>query len=355
MKINQLPSGNYNARVRINGEIRSFTASSPRKVERLVDAAKQAQTRRELVGITMDDAVKRYIDSRRHTISPSTISSYDKWYRERFQTLHSIPISLVTNQILQEAIDQECSLTTYTGRPIAPKTVINAFGLYRSAILWLRPDFRVDVVLPRTVKTYKDLPSPGDVISAVRGTDIELPVLLAMWMSLTESEIRGIKVSSIRGGVLYVEEAVVQIDGMPVHKQAAKAFDRNRKNRIPDYIMKLIEQTDAWKTGEGYIETRTGNALYKRFQRVLEKAGIKPMRFHELRHLFASIGLQLGIPEKYLMEKGGWSTPHVMRSVYQHTFTSEMDRMTEMLDSYFQGLLKMQSACNTCVTNDSQT
>jgi len=359
MKINQLPSGNYNTRVRINGEIRSFTAPSPRKVERLVDAAKQAQTRRELVGITMDDAVKRYIDSRRHTISPSTIASYDKWYRERFLALHSIPVSLITNQVLQEAIDQECSITTYTGRPIAPKTVINAFGLYRSAILWMRPDFRVDVVLPRIVKTYKDLPSPGDVISAVRGTDIELPVLLAMWMSLTESEIRGIKISSIRDGVLYIEEAVVQIDGMPVRKQAAKAFDRNRKNRIPDYVMKLIEQTDAWKAGEGYIETRTGNALYKRFQRVLEKAGIKPMRFHELRHLFASIGLQLGIPEKYLMEKGGWSTPHVMRSVYQHTFTSEMDHVTNQIDNYFQTLInqgqKMPSACNTCVTNDSQT
>ena len=177
------------------------------------------------------------------------------------------------------------------------------------------------------------------MIAAIKGKDIELPALLAMWMSLTVSAIRGIKVSSIRDGVLYIEESIVQINGLPVSKAAAKAYDRNRKNRIPPYIMKLIEKTAAWKKGEGYIETRSGQAIHDRFRRVMKEAGIEGITFHDLRHEFASVGVRLQIPEKLLMEKGGWSTPHIMKSVYQHTFTSDMDESTNKIDAYFQQLV----------------
>lgn len=339
MKIVQTASGKYNTHIRLGPTTKSITAKSERECERKVRQALLEYERKTHTGITVSEAVKQYIDSRRNIVSVSTLASYEKWARDRFVSIHEIPVDLMDEKILQQAVDQECSIKTYKGKPISSKTVINAYGLYRSAIAWVRP-FQANIKLPRLVKTYKDLPSPQEIVQAVKGTDIELPVLLAMWMSLTESEIRGIKVSSIRDGVLYIEEAVVQIDGKPVHKQAAKAFDRNRKNRIPSYIMKLIEKTEAWKAGEGYIETRTGNALYKRFQRVLDDAGVKPMRFHELRHEFASIGLALNIPEKMLMEKGGWSTPHIMRSVYQHTFSSEMDLATDKIDSYFNSLVK---------------
>ena len=340
MTIHQLPSGNYNARVRINGKIRSFTADSEDEVKWLVREAKNAQNRKETAGITVQEAVRNFINSRRNIVSPTTAASYEKWARDRFKCLRPIPVGKITEQILQDAVNNECGLTTYKGKPIAPKTVINAYGLYHSAITRARADdFRPDITLPKLVKTYKQLPAPSEIMQAVRGTDIELPVLLAMWMSLTASEIRGIKVSSIRDGVLYIEESIVTVDGKSVSKQAAKEYDRNRKNRIPKHIMELIEKTPAWKAGEGYIEPRTGNALYKRFNRVLSEAKLPAMRFHELRHEFASVALMLGIPQKYIMEKGGWQTPHVLESVYQHTFTSEMDIVTDKIDQYFEQFL----------------
>lgn len=340
MKINQLPSGSYNARVRINGKIRSFTASSEEEVYWAVKEAKMLKNRKESVGISVAEAVQNFINSRRNIVSPTTTASYEKWARDRFKCLHQIPVGNITQQILQDAVNNECGLTTYKGKPISPKTVINAYGLYHSAITRARTDnFHPNVTLPKLVKTYKQLPSPADIMKTVHGTDIELPVLLAMWMSLTESEIRGIKVSSIRDGVLYIEESIVTVDGKSVSKSAAKEYDRNRKNKIPAYIMGLIEQTDAWKNGSGYIEPRTGNALYKRFNRVLEDAGLPHMPFHQLRHEFASVALLLNIPQKYIMEKGGWKTNRILESVYQHTFSSEMDIATNKIDDYFSKLL----------------
>lgn len=49
--------------------------------------------------------------------------------------------------------------------------------------------------------------------------------------------------------------------------------------------------------------------------------------------------LALGIPDKYAMERGGWSSPHVMKSVYQHTFSAERKAADDKIDEYFYGLL----------------
>ena len=63
------------------------------------------------------------------------------------------------------------------------------------------------------------------------------------------------------------------------------------------------------------------------------------MTFHDLRHLNASIMLMLGVPDKYAMERGGWSTDSVLKSVYQQTFSSERKKIDSMIDSYFNSII----------------
>ena len=63
---------------------------------------------------------------------------------------------------------------------------------------------------------------------------------------------------------------------------------------------------------------------------------VEHMTFHDLRHLNASTMLALGIPDKYAMERGGWSSPNIMKSVYQHTFSSERDNVDKLIDDFFQ-------------------
>lgn len=58
-----------------------------------------------------------------------------------------------------------------------------------------------------------------------------------------------------------------------------------------------------------------------------------------LRHLNASVMLLLGIPDKYAMERGGWSTPSVLKSVYQHTFSDERKLVDKRIDDYFNSLI----------------
>ena len=192
--------------------------------------------------------------------------------------------------------------------------------------------------LPARRKNIVELPPVKDVINAVRGTDIELPTMLALWLSLSVSEIRGIQVSAIKDGHLTIQESVVQVEGVAVSKKATKAYERTRKLNLPDYIMKLIEKTEAWQKGEGYIETRSGSAVASRFQRVIRNAGLPHMRFHDLRHMNASVMAMLDVPDIYAMERGGWKTKTVLTGVYQHTFSQERLAVDRKMDDYFNSL-----------------
>ncbi|WP_242939942.1 hypothetical protein [Ruminococcus flavefaciens] len=49
--------------------------------------------------------------------------------------------------------------------------------------------------------------------------------------------------------------------------------------------------------------------------------------------------LMLGIPDKYAMERGGWSTDSVLKSVYQQTFSSERKKIDKIIDGYFNGIV----------------
>lgn len=347
----KLPSGKWRVQVydKYTGKRKSFTADTQRKANYL--AVEWQESKRESIrkGITIGDAVDKYIDGRDGVLSPTTIQAYRRMSRDYISPLmRNIPIKNVTRQLIQTTImELSNKVSDRTGRTISPKTVHNFHGLLVSALKEAEPDLRIDTALPKIQKKFIELPPVEDVIRAVKGTDIELPALLAMWLSLSMSEIRGIKVDAIKDGILTIKESVVDVDNIPVHKEATKAYDRTRRLAIPKYIMNLIQQTDAYKLGEGYIETRSGNAITARFRRVLKAADVPYMTFHQLRHMNASVMAALGVPNLYAQERGGWSTDHTLKRVYQHTFSKERIEVDKMVDSFFEDKIKKKTAHKT--------
>ena len=347
----KLPSGKWRVQVydKETGKRKSFTADTQRKANYL--AVEWQESRRESIrkGITIGDAVDKYINGRDGVLSPTTIQAYRRMSRDYISPLmRNIPIKNVTRQLIQSTImELSNKVSERTGRPISPKTIHNFHGLLIAALKETDPDLRIDTALPKIQKKFIELPPVEDVIRAVKGTDIELPALLAMWLSLSMSEIRGIKVDAIKDGILTIKESVVDVGNIPVHKEATKAYDRTRRLAIPKYIMNLIQQTDAYKLGEGYIETRSGNAITARFRRVLKAAGVPYMTFHQLRHMNASVMAALGVPNLYAQERGGWSTDHTLKRVYQHTFSKERIEVDKMVDSFFEDKIKKKTAHKT--------
>lgn len=339
----KLPSGKWRVQVydKETKKRKSFTADTQRKANYLALEWLAEKKDIERRGITLGEAVDKYIDGRDGVLSPSTIQGYRKMRKSYLSDeLAMIPIKNLTSELMQGEIKRVSTV-------MSAKTVHNYYGLITASLSEVDPDLRLNVSLPNIQKKFIELPPVDDVVAAVRGTNIELPAMLAMWLSLSVSEIRGISVDSIKDGVLTIREAVVQVDGHAVHKEATKAFERTRKLAIPPYIMGLIKQTEAYKVGTGYIETRSGDSIRMRFRRILKNAGLPHMSFHQLRHMNASVMAMLNVPEKYAQERGGWKTPHTMKRVYQHTFSSERTKVDQTIDAYFEGIVVNKTAHET--------
>lgn len=321
-----------------NGKRSYISVTAPTKAECAYKAARlQAEGRPEIPArsLTVGEAVDRYIDGCK-TLSPTTLAGYRKIRRTCFPDLMALPVSSLNSEIVQEAINAEMARETSRRHSLSSKTIKNAYGLV-SASLRRLCGLSFDVKLPKAEPRFLELPEPHVVMAAIAGTDVELPCLLALWLSLSMSEVRGLKYSSIRHGCLYIDQVIVDVDGTAVEKKRAKTASRNRVLALPPELFELIRARtdhDKYKRGEisdGFLWPYS----HDKIRHGLDKTGLG-ISFHQLRHLNASVMLRIGVPDKYAMERGGWSTPAVMKSVYQHTMSAERLRVDASVDAFFR-------------------
>lgn len=354
-KAKKLPSGSWRTQVYSHTEngkkiYESFTADTKAESEymaaQFIRDKGAAVVQRKKAGkgdLTVRECIDKYI-ALKGLLSPSTLEGYEKVKRTSFASIMDEKIKSLSDEKMQIAINDECKRISRRGTPMSPKTVINNYSLIATAIKKIH-GAEFNVTLPRHAAQIVTLPSVPVVMSALRGLEIELPCLIALWLSFSMSEIRGLKCSSVRDGKIFIDQVVISVKGEDIEKAVPKAEKRTRAHSIPQYIMELIETQDTYKaykeTGEDrYLIALNADQIRLRFQRLMEKHGIKDMTFHRLRHMNASVMALLDIPEKYAMERGGWKTPHTMQRVYQHTFTEERQAVDVKIDAFFESMMK---------------
>lgn len=355
----KLKSGNWRTQVYLgkkDGKNVYVSVTAPTKAECAYKAAeikRQGLPEDKPESMTVGQAVDKYIESC-DLLSPTTVAGYEKIRRTMFQDLMECKVDELSDMALQAAVSAESKRKSRRGTTIAPKYIRNAYGLISTALRRIC-NLSFTVKLPEDPPKFLELPEPADVIRAIRGSEIELPCMLAIWLSLSMSEIRGLKYSSIRNGCIYIDQVVVDVDNQMVEKKNAKVRTRNRCLALPEYIMQLIHDTtdyDKYLAGEitdfWLIELRHEYQIRQRLKKL-----VPGITFHQLRHLNASVMLQLNIPEKYAMERGGWSTPSTMKRVYQHTFSAERQRVDHAIDGYFDDILQEISHKSTHETPQS--
>ena len=320
-RASQLPSGQWRVRVTDpeSGKRISITAATEREANYQALEFELGKDRKARIGKTVGEAIDDYIASKDGVLSPSTIQGYQKIRRVSMQEIMDVPVKLLTQQKVQDAINAECkTVSKRTGKKPSPKTIHNMHGLLSAALSMACPEFTLQTTLPSISKKILELPDAASIMAAVKGSDVELPVLLAMWLSFSMSEVRGLTMKSIHDGYIIIDQVVIDVDGQPITKKATKAYERTRKHRIPAPIMQLIKDTEAYRSGSGYLVTMNRQTIFKHFQRLLAEHGLDKITFHQLRHLNASVMLALGVPDLYAMERGGWATNSTLKRVYQH-------------------------------------
>ena len=333
----QLPSGSWFIRIYDNQLKKQICFTSKlegkagkNEVELMAREYLLGKRQKQKLGKTVGECIDEYISLKENILSPTTISSYRKERRNSLAELCDIPLKELTATEIQAHMNR-LSLSK------SAKTVRCAHGLLVSVLHVYAPDMRISTTLPKVQKKIKQLPTVQEIMKIIIGSSIELPCMLAMWCGLRMSEIRGARKADINNGILTIQNTIVNADGFDIEKQQTKTIESTRQIALPARILTLIDELPP---NQSYLTTLTGQAIYKRFSRLLERNNIPHITFHDLRHLNASVMLALGIPDKYAMERGGWSSTNIMKSVYQHTFTAERKAADEKIDNYFGDVLE---------------
>ena len=101
---------------------------------------------------------------------------------------------------------------------------------------------------------------------------------------------------------------------------------------MPDFVIQRISGI------EGRIVKMHPEDISKRFAATIKELELPHFRFHDLRHYSASIMHAIGIPDQYIMKRGGWKTDAVLKSVYRNAIDDEDKKFTQKINDHFQGM-----------------
>ena len=335
----KLPSGSWFVRVMIDGKSISITKPTKKECQAEAVALKTGIKKKNIAPeeMTLKEAYKKHIAKNEAIWSPSTTAGYTRLSKNTFQNLMEYKLKNIDSDMIQREIN------LMKREKKSPKYISNAVGFLKSILRTYAPGMDLDFTLPQ--KKKPDLRMLDDdeikkVLQAAQGDPVELPVLLALWLGMRLSEIRGLKYKDIKKGRIHVCRAIVDDkDGHGIEK-GTKTYSGDRWLDLPDYISGLIGDGSP----EDYIVSLSGQAIYKRFSRLLEKAGVEHCRFHDLRRANAAAMIRLGIDSKYAQQRNGWSTDYMYKQVYAYTMPDRMDEVNAAVNNYF---------CNK-ICNDSK-
>ena len=352
----KLPSGSWRCQVfshteeiiQADGTIKkkriyeSFTSDVPGpKGKRIAEqmaaefAANKESHKEARDDFTFGEATDQYIKNREAILSPRTIMDYKRIRKNDIQTIAEIKVSCLT----QADIQKEVNLYAKTH---SPKTVRNMHGLISAVLRQYRPDFALNTALPKKVRPAIYIPSDDDIrrlLEYVKGTEMELPILLAAFGPMRRGEICALNTKNIDGNIVHVCCNRVCTENGDWIIRVPKSYAGDRYIDYPDFV------AEKWKWKKGNITFMTPDVITNRFARILKRAGLPHFRFHDLRHYSASIQHALGIPDSYIMARGGWGNDGVLKNVYRHVMSDPEKRMNQIANQHFIELCNTK--CNT--------
>lgn len=327
----KLPSGSWRIQVFDHVDVdgkkhyKSFTAPTKREAQFMAaewTAGKAAQAPENL---TLYSAVTRYIDAKRGVLSPSTVAFYEQTQRCYLRTIGEVRLKDLTNTDLQVWISDISQ-----GR--SPKTVRNAHGLVTAALEMFAPDFRIKTTLPARKKPNLYTPSDQDVkklLEHVAGKELEIAILLAAFGPMRRGEICALTSDDIHGNMVEVNKSMVMGPDRIWSVKQPKTYSSYRQIEFPDFVIQRMAGI------EGRIIKATPEQITSRFCRAVRFSGVPHFRFHDLRHYAASIMHAIGVPDQYILQRGGWASDNIMKSVYRNVIGIEAARQNKKIIKHF--------------------
>lgn len=156
------------------------------------------------------------------------------------------------------------------------------------------------------------------LLSFVSGTSLEIPVTLAVCYGLRRGECLGIRPFDdldIGAGVLHIQRTRTSEHGKEI-VTPCKTENSNRRILLAPEHTRMLQ--NAPPNPSGYVCPLSPFSLHTRFKTTLQAARLPSIRFHDLRHTYATFMLSQGINPKIVCGVLGHSSVSVTLDIYSH-------------------------------------
>lgn len=335
----QLPSGAWRTQgnKKINGKMvrKSFTVhprecgGDSKRAKKLSELKAREwcleEEETEVHGLTVGQAIDRYIQDRSAVLSPSTIADYKRMPKHFADILEMNAADVDTKTI--QAIINEMTISSLNSR-----TIKNRVFFLIAALNFAGIEKKFKLRFPSQIKPNLPPPEPSEFHRLLQmATDEEkLIIALAGLYTLRRGEIGGLCGEDILWDMnsIYIHTSKVQNDKKEwIRRDMPKNLNSVRVIQIDPEIMQLFPKVGP----KEYVISINPNQITKHFERLREKACVS-CRFHDLRKYAASIRSEL-MPSKYVEADGGWKdNSTVLKSIYDKPFKESRKEYSKKLN-----------------------
>ncbi len=308
---------------------------------------------------TVSQFLAAYLDSIRDKVRPRTLERFEGLVRLHIApALGSIRLDKLSPQHIQRLLDAKIA------EGLSAQSVVHVRNLLRlafnRAVRWnmipRNPALLVDVPsIRRAPVRYLSLDEAQRLLDAAKGERLEALYVVALCLGLRRGEALGLKWDDLDldAGRLTVRRAVQRLpDGVKmVETKTAKG---NRTVPLPQFAVQALREHRRRQAEERLFAgrrwrdlglvfcNRSGSlldpmTLYRDFRRMLTKAGLPPMRFHDLRHSAAAFMLSQGVALKVIQEILGHSSLAVTAGFYAHVGDALKREAAAAMDALLTG------------------
>lgn len=351
--VGKRPDGTYYGAIRIEGKRHWAYGSTKKEVADKLKALQQKSDQGISLGadkVTVEDFLTRWLEE---VIKPTCKFSTYRSYRQ--MTLNHInpAVGKLTLAALRPDHIQQLVNALHKENK-APRTIRNVRAALRKAlnqaIRWRYITFNAAslVETPR-IEKFSIQPFTTEearvFLTHIKGHKLEVLFLLALLLGLREGELLALQFSDfdLAKQSLTISGTLQWRPGTLV-RETAKTNASHRTLPLPASVIPLLtahmaQQRERFPQGKYLFTAARGGplspfTLVPQFKALLESAGLRPIRFHDLRHSCATFLIARGEHPRTVMDILGHSQISTTMNIYGHTLDETRTSAIKALDSF---------------------
>lgn len=318
-----------------------------KETEALILTGQYVSSKKQIVGEYINNW---FLDIHKHRLQPNTVNGYKVNIENHIiPGIGSIPL----DKLCHNDISRFYSLLM-TKKKLSPTTIKYIHSVLRKSLKeavlsnLILKNLCEGITLPKKKKYKATILNQEQIKSFIKNTEnseVYLEVLLALTLGLRRGEVLGLRIPDIdfEKHTLHVCQQVTTVAAKTEIKIKQSVYgladlkteDSHRILYVPEFVLKIIhdriESINRNKAlyGVNYHNNyllccnedgrcMNPNILYKRFKNLLKENNLPDIRFHDLRHSYATALLELDVPLKIISYQLGHSSINITADIYCH-------------------------------------